>query len=325
MSKVPDQAELYRRQAQSALDKLEATKKKNISTSMGETAEYWYKRWVASYDLANANADKFTVEVNLHKQTKAALIIAQGMKQPTFKVGDRIKVNEKYAKGRSTGKLGTIIGFRSYHVVKMDNDAELLLLDSEMELVKEDLYCGKTAAGWCTENDITVGKLADAKQERLMWEKRALEAEQKLKELTFTFKKGDRVKILKAGSFSYLVGKIGTYEGKDSCGQDIVTVDGYGYPAYQFCGEFEKVVTVDFTKPIKFSKAPVFDTIGIVAGQSSKIGCIKELRELTGWGLKEAKDFSEGKPILVSVWVSTLNYPLLQALATKYGVTIVQA
>ena len=47
-------------------------------------------------------------------------------------------------------------------------------------------------------------------------------------------------------------------------------------------------------------------------GQSYKINAIKEVRQVTGWGLKEAKDFVEGtvmqlSPSMVSELIKTLN------------------
>lgn len=324
MSKGPNQVELYRRQAQSALDKLEAFKKTKLppltvtlGTWMGETAEFWYGRWSKDQDRAQINADKYAVEANLHKQTKAALTIAQGMvaAKPTFKPGDHIKIIRTLDGGKWVGKFGTIVDMSSCFVRVALEGRTLLLLPDEVELCQND-------SGWLAYNAVN-DKFIELKRTQDVWEKRALEAERKLAEKATELIFGDRVQIVEAHNFPHLLRRFGVYQGKDHAGQVVVLVD-YCEPPFHFRGKLKRD-TADSSRPIKFSSVPVAE---------SKIQLIKDIREATGWGLAASKLFAEGgnteasKSVHGSLnnWFDTTYLPAaLVKVATKYGVTIVNS
>lgn len=362
MSKVPDQVELYRRQAQSALDKLthlQKTEPFNIGcpTWMGETAEYWYKRWATSYDLANSNADKYAKAQNeLAAEKKNHIATATALENlrniPTFKVGDRIKVLGVDDKGRYTGKFGTIIEKEMYFRVKMESEGELLLYDTEMELAPA-LHEGLAAEQWCEH-----AKKAEDRGGPGM------------------------VKVLKVDTHSCMYLYREQVEGKwlkgkstPPYGVDLERFVGLRYSTFdctyeeykevkaEYCGKdaiqwclerddfaakyadakkalevMEKRASdaeltlvamkhlltplqkdVNFAQPIKLSKEPTFEDF-----LDGKIGFIKEVWNITGWGLKESKEFSEGKYAAISNSreLNVGQKVALEQLATKYKVTL---
>lgn len=64
-----------------------------------------------------------------------------------------------------------------------------------------------------------------------------------------------------------------------------------------------------------------FDVILAGAG-SNKIGCIKEVRALTGLGLKEAKDLVEAAPKAIKEGVSKEEAEKIKEALTKAGATV---
>jgi large subunit ribosomal protein L7/L12 len=63
-------------------------------------------------------------------------------------------------------------------------------------------------------------------------------------------------------------------------------------------------------------------TVELTSGGASKIGVIKIVRELTGLGLKEAKDLVEGAPKAVKEGVAKADAEAMKAKLEEAGATV---
>ena len=292
MSKIPDTVELYRRQAQSALDKLACLKAapRIADRWMGETAEYWYGRWSKAHDLAQVNAAKYVqLDQEWYKKhsdvcKERDLARAELTKPPTFKVGDRIKVTGTYDQGRWRGKIGTIDNRDQsvpvYTRVTLLEGRSLLLLPTEMELCPlPTMYLGKTAEEWCVKNQETNDTLRDHDRLYRAMQDRALEAEQKLKEL-----------------------------------KELLN------PA---------PTTVDYSKPIKFSSIPVTEMkVNLIKEIREATGWGLKMSKMFAEGAHTGnRCYSYDNPTSSDKeWeLTATHFARLQNVAEKYGVTLVQA
>ncbi len=100
----------------------------------------------------------------------------------------------------------------------------------------------------------------------------------------------------------------------------------------QFIKDFEERYGVTAAAPVAVAAVPVaaaaaaeektsFDVILSAAG-ASKIQVIKVVRELTGLGLKEAKDLVDGAPKPVKTGVSKEEADAIKAKLTEQGATV---
>ncbi|MBI4688632.1 MAG: 50S ribosomal protein L7/L12 [Nitrospirae bacterium] len=101
----------------------------------------------------------------------------------------------------------------------------------------------------------------------------------------------------------------------------------------QFIKEFEERYGVTAAAPVAVAAASAaaapaaaeeqtsFDVVLAAAG-ASKIQVIKVVRELTGLGLKEAKDLVDGAPKPVKTGVSKEEADTIKAKLTEHGATV---
>lgn len=295
MSKIPDTVELQRRQIQSLTDQLKAMKEKVTivpAKVMGRTADEWWNKW-----------------------------------------GEEVRTNHSLQRANDSLRLEVADLKRELQAVKKDRDLYMNRNNEPKHLMKGDRIkitdvveggwperrelIGKTVVVDHTEGTIPTGYTAVFfTMEESTWNfKVGVMYDQYIK---YELVPGRSIKVTKSSAESLLHNKLCVDLGKSS----------NGYDQFQLLRNTVRYYNCNQVYHYSDVKVVPLSTISISGWgklQDNKIECIKEVREITGWGLRESKQFIEGAIGQVNTFAAGLTEKAARSLldwCDKRGVTL---